>query len=50
MESSVADPCPRVPLLAPRNFTASDTLRDELAAIGVEVRETPELQVTTVTR
>jgi cysteinyl-tRNA synthetase len=30
-----------------RDFTTSDTLRDELAAMGVEVRDTPEGQVAT---
>jgi cysteinyl-tRNA synthetase len=33
-----------------RDFATSDTLRDELAALGVEVRDTPEGQVTTVRR
>ena len=33
---------------AARDFAASDALRDELAAIGVEVRDTPEGQKTTV--
>ena len=33
-----------------RDFAASDALRDELAAIGVEVRDTPDGQVTTVRR
>jgi len=33
---------------AARDFAASDALRDELAAIGVEVRDTPEGQETTV--
>ncbi len=31
-----------------RDFATSDPLRDELAAMGVEVRDTPEGQVTTV--
>jgi len=31
-----------------RDFAASDALRDELAAIGVEVRDTPEGQETKV--
>jgi cysteinyl-tRNA synthetase len=31
-----------------RDFTASDALRDELAAMGVEVRDTPDGQETTV--
>ena len=31
-----------------RDFATSDALRDELAAMGVEVRDTPEGQVTTV--
>ncbi len=33
---------------AARDFATSDALRDELAAMGVEVRDTPEGQVTTV--
>ena len=33
-----------------RDFTASDALRDELAALGVEVRDTPEGQVPSVRR
>ena len=33
-----------------RDFAASDALRDELAEIGVEVRDTPGGQVTTVLR
>ena len=33
---------------AARDYGASDALRDELAALGVEVRDTPEGQVTTV--
>jgi len=33
---------------AARDFAASDTLRDELAAVGVEVRDTNEGQVTSV--
>ncbi|HEX6127815.1 MAG TPA: cysteine--tRNA ligase, partial [Candidatus Limnocylindria bacterium] len=33
---------------AARDFATSDALRDELAALGVEVRDTPEGQVTTV--
>ena len=33
---------------AARDFAASDALRDELAAMGVEVRDTPEGQETTV--
>ena len=35
---------------AGRDWAASDALRDELAAIGVEVRDTPEGQVTTTRR
>jgi cysteinyl-tRNA synthetase len=35
---------------AARDFAASDALRDELAALGVEVRDTPEGQETTVAR
>jgi hypothetical protein len=31
-----------------RDFAASDDLRDQLAALGVEVRDTPEGQETTV--
>jgi cysteinyl-tRNA synthetase len=33
---------------AARDFAASDALRDELAAVGVEVRDTPDGQETTV--
>jgi cysteinyl-tRNA synthetase len=33
---------------AARDFATSDALRDELAALGVEVRDTPEGQVTTL--
>jgi cysteinyl-tRNA synthetase len=33
---------------AARDFAASDALRDELAALGVEVRDTPSGQETTV--
>ncbi len=33
---------------AARDYAASDSLRDALAALGVEVRDTPEGQVTTV--
>jgi cysteinyl-tRNA synthetase len=33
---------------AARDFAASDALRDELAAMGVEVRDTPDGQETTV--
>jgi cysteinyl-tRNA synthetase len=33
---------------AARDYAASDALRDELAALGVEVRDTPEGQETTV--
>jgi cysteinyl-tRNA synthetase len=33
-----------------RDFATSDALRDELAALGVEVRDTPDGQVTTVRR
>jgi len=33
---------------AARDFATSDALRDELAALGVEVRDTPEGQATTV--
>jgi cysteinyl-tRNA synthetase len=35
---------------AARDFAASDALRDELAALGVEVRDTPDGQETTVRR
>ena len=35
---------------AARDFAASDALRDDLAALGVEVRDTPEGQATTVRR
>jgi cysteinyl-tRNA synthetase len=35
---------------AARDFAASDALRDELAALGVEVRDTPDGQVTEVRR
>ena len=35
---------------AARDFATSDALRDQLAALGVEVRDTPEGQVTTVRR
>jgi cysteinyl-tRNA synthetase len=35
---------------ASRDFATSDALRDELAALGVEVRDTPDGQVTTVRR
>ncbi len=35
---------------AARDYATSDVLRDELAAIGVEVRDTPEGQETTVRR
>jgi cysteinyl-tRNA synthetase len=35
---------------ATRDFAASDALRDELAALGVEVRDTPNGQETTVRR
>ncbi|HEX2141705.1 MAG TPA: cysteine--tRNA ligase [Candidatus Limnocylindria bacterium] len=35
---------------AARDFASSDALRDELAAMGVEVRDTPDGQVTTVRR
>jgi cysteinyl-tRNA synthetase len=35
---------------AARDFAASDALRDELAALGVEVRDTPSGQETTVRR
>ncbi|HET6379555.1 MAG TPA: cysteine--tRNA ligase [candidate division Zixibacteria bacterium] len=35
---------------AARDFATSDRLRDQLAAMGVEVRDTPEGQVTTVRR
>ena len=35
---------------AARDFAASDALRDELAAIGVEVRDTPDGQEATVRR
>jgi cysteinyl-tRNA synthetase len=34
---------------AARDFATSDRLRDELAALGVEVRDTPDGQVTTAT-
>jgi cysteinyl-tRNA synthetase len=33
---------------AARDYATSDALRDELAAMGVDVRDTPEGQVTTV--
>ena len=33
---------------AARDFALSDALRDELAAMGIDVRDTPEGQVTTV--
>jgi cysteinyl-tRNA synthetase len=33
-----------------RDFTTSDALRDELAALGVEVRDTPEGQATSIRR
>jgi cysteinyl-tRNA synthetase len=33
-----------------RDFAASDTLRDELAALGVDVRDTLEGQVATAGR
>ena len=35
---------------AARDFATSDRLRDELAALGVEVRDTPNGQETTVRR
>jgi cysteinyl-tRNA synthetase len=35
---------------ADRDFATSDALRDELAALGVEVRDTPSGQETTVRR
>jgi cysteinyl-tRNA synthetase len=35
---------------AARDFAASDALRDELAALGVEVRDTPEGQVAATSR
>ncbi len=35
---------------AARDFAASDALRDELAALGVDVRDTPDGQETSVTR
>jgi cysteinyl-tRNA synthetase len=35
---------------AARDFATSDALRDELAAMGVEVRDTPQGQETTVRR
>jgi cysteinyl-tRNA synthetase len=35
---------------ATRDFAASDALRDELAALGVEVRDTAKGQVTTLRR
>jgi cysteinyl-tRNA synthetase len=35
---------------AARDYAASDALRDELAALGVEVRDTPSGQETTVSR
>jgi cysteinyl-tRNA synthetase len=35
---------------AARDFAASDALRDELAALGVEVRDTSDGQETTVRR
>jgi cysteinyl-tRNA synthetase len=33
--------------MAARDFAAADALRDDLAAMGVEVRDTPEGQVAT---
>jgi cysteinyl-tRNA synthetase len=33
-----------------RDFASSDALRDELGALGVDVRDTPDGQVTTVRR
>jgi cysteinyl-tRNA synthetase len=35
---------------AARDFATSDTLREELGALGVEVRDTPEGQVTSLRR
>jgi cysteinyl-tRNA synthetase len=35
---------------AARDFTLSDALRDELSALGVDVRDTPDGQVTTLQR
>ena len=35
---------------AARDYATSDLLRDELAALGVEVRDTPAGQVTTIRR
>jgi cysteinyl-tRNA synthetase len=35
---------------AARDFATSDALRDELAALGVEVRDTPDGQVTALRR
>ena len=35
---------------ATRDFATSDSLRDELAALGIDVRDTPNGQVTTVRR
>ena len=35
---------------ATRDFATSDALRDELAALGIDVRDTPDGQVTTVRR
>ncbi len=35
---------------AARDYAASDALRDELAAMGVEVRDTPDGQVTGLRR
>jgi cysteinyl-tRNA synthetase len=35
---------------AARDFATSDALRDELAALGVEVRDTPDGQVTSTRR
>ena len=32
---------------AARDFALSDSLRDELAAMGIDVRDTPQGQVTT---
>jgi cysteinyl-tRNA synthetase len=40
----------RVAARAARDFATSDALRDELAAMGVEVRDTPEGQAWTVKR
>jgi cysteinyl-tRNA synthetase len=35
---------------ATRDFATSDSLRDELAALGIDVRDSPDGQVTTIRR